>query len=101
MFSERVAQFEARLMQLGFAVPDRAVEHGSNFIMLKTLDVVQDETAAVAGRQGGDGPLQRQPVDGAGKGQVGSAEAAAGSFFRSRLHRLIERNQRKALLAQL
>ena len=69
--------------------------------MLITLDVVEYKDEAIAGRQIVDSALQGQPVDGAGQGEIGSAEAASGAFFRCGFHGFIQRNHRQPLFAQV
>src|SRR6266568_2663221 len=81
-----VAEFQPRLVELRFAVTDGTVEHGGDFIMLVSLDIVQHEDEPVACRQVGDGAFQRQAVYGTGQGQIRGPETAARSFFRRWLH---------------
>jgi hypothetical protein len=58
MYAQGIAQFEARLVQLGLAVADRAVEHGGNLIMFITFHIVKDKDEAITGRQIVDGALE-------------------------------------------
>src|SRR5215469_13433275 len=81
-----VAELEASLVQLGFAVADGAIQHGGDFVMLVAFDVVEHEYEPVTGGQVRDGALQRETVDGTGQRQVGGAKAAARALFRRWLH---------------
>ena len=48
--TKQFAKPEAGLVQLGFAVACRAIEHGGDLIMLEAFDIVEDKDHAVAGR---------------------------------------------------
>ena len=73
-----VAEFQPRLVKLRFAITDGTVEHGSDFIMLVSLDIVQHEDEPVAGGKVGDGAFQRQAVDGPGQREVRSSKLRPG-----------------------
>ena len=74
--TKQFPKFEPCLVELRFAVAGRALEHGGNFIMFETFDVVQDKDHAVARRERGDGTLECDAVDGACELRVATAEVA-------------------------
>jgi hypothetical protein len=54
---KQVAQFHARLMQLRFTIADRTSHHLGNFVMLVTLNIMQDKDDTVSGWQAFYGAL--------------------------------------------
>ena len=69
--------------------------------MLVALNVVQNKNQPVAGRQIVDRPLQRQPVNSAGKGQIRSAKAASRAVLPEPAPSPHPAKSAKPLLAQL
>src|SRR6201997_992371 len=63
---EQIAQFHARFVQLGLAVPDRATDYLGYLIMFVTFDVVKNKNRPVTGREVIHCLLQLQPVNGSG-----------------------------------
>lgn len=88
-------------MQLGFAVADGAVEHGSDFVVLVAFDIVENEDETVARRKVGDGALEGEAVNGTRQGEVGRPEAPAWSFFRSWLHGFVQGYQGEAFFTEV
>src|SRR5215216_6789579 len=74
---EEFAEFGARLVELGLGGADGAPEDARDLFVLIALNVVEDEGSAVAGRESGDGALQRDAVD------------QLRSLGRGRAHRLV------------
>ena len=99
--AKEFAQLEAGFVELRFTVSSGAFEHGGNLIMLETFDIVQDEDHAVAGREGGDGSLEGDAVDGAGELGVAGAEVALGSVLFGGVDGLFEGDELEALLAEV
>jgi hypothetical protein len=93
MIAQKLPQLQPCFVQLGLAVANRAIEKGSDFIVLKPFYIMKHKDEPVAGRQIPDGALQRQTIDGSGQNDIASAKAASGSLVWSWLHDLIQRIQ--------
>ncbi len=99
--AQEFAQFEAGLVELGFAVTGGALKHGGNLIMLEAFDVVKDEDHAVARGKQSYGAFEGDAVDGAGEGLIVGAEVAPGSVVLGGADGLFEGDELEALLAQM
>jgi hypothetical protein len=87
-------------VELGLGVAAAALEHASYFSMIKSLNIVEEENAAISGRHGGESSINVETVHYAGLHEIASAEAAPGVLFWNVFHQVIERYKRKGALAR-
>jgi len=97
---EEAAHGAAGLVELGFGVAQAASLDGGDFAMLEAVNIVKEEDFPVAGREGIDGALQGDAVDGAGLGDVARAEIASRIIFGDAGHHVVERDDGQNALAQ-
>jgi hypothetical protein len=88
-------------VELRFAVASGALEHGGDLVVLVAFYVVEDKDHAVSRRKRGYGALESNSVDGAGELWVAAAEVALGRVFLRRVDGLFERDEVKALFAEM
>jgi len=69
--------------------------------VLVTFNVVQNEDEPVTGGKIGHRAFQRQPVNGAGQGQIGSPKAPPRISLRCGFHGFIHRHERQPFLSQM
>src|SRR5208283_1550704 len=98
---EQVAQLHSRLMQLRFAVSDRASHQTGDLIMLVTFHIVKYKNRPVAGRQIIYCPLQLQSVYRSGQSRIVRPEVLLRRIILSTLGTFFQRNYGKALLPQV
>jgi hypothetical protein len=78
-----VPQCTPRLVQLGLRVAQAATNHGGNFAMLKTMDIMKEEEMPIARRQSGHGAIEGYAVDNASLPPITSAKTAPNVFLRN------------------
>ena len=69
--------------------------------MIKTVNVMKEEDAAITGRHGVDDALYVETIGDACLRKIASAETAAGAFFRNVFHQMIERYYGQRAFAQM
>lgn len=88
-------------MQLGLGVATGAIEHTGYFSVIETVNIVEKEDAAIAGRHRCHGSIDVEAVSHSSLHQVAGAEATAGAFFRDVFHEVIEGYNRQCAFAQV
>src|SRR5579863_1018654 len=87
---ERAAQSPPRLVQLGLAGANCAVQARCYFVMLEALDVVEEKDHSITGRQGFYGAPDGQTVDEADQVRIKRAEGPSQLSFRKLDHRAFQ-----------
>jgi hypothetical protein len=62
-FVQQLAQPNASLVKLGFRIPDGTTQQRGNLVVFVSLDVMENESLLIAGRQLCDGALEVHPID--------------------------------------
>src|ERR1700742_1444590 len=99
--TKKLAEFQTGLVQLRFAVAGRALQHGSNLVVFKAFDIVQDEHHSVPRWQRRYGAFKRDAVDGASKLRVAGAEIALRRILFGGIDGLLKRDQLQTFLAEV
>src|SRR5208282_5700366 len=99
--AQGVSEFQPGLVQLRFAVADRAVEHSCDLIMLVALYVVQDKDQPIASRKIGDCALERKSIDRSGQRQIRGTEATTWTVIVGGFHCFVQGHKWQSLLAQV